>query len=533
MWWRTPLMKPDIWHDPLFLAGLKGGGQGGSASGPIVTFTGDGSPLRSLRLAIDPVQDLHGYEYPWPAGGGKNLVNYLACVGVGVRDDSDSVNASVTVSSDVITMTGYASYQSGGQIFKGIGSPSITGAFTVSADVKCTTSSVAFGVGAYEGGGTSDVAANYSVTANTWTHISRTFTHKTYSKIGIFLQPKLGTDTLEVKNLQLELGSSATAFAPYSNLCPISGWDEANLWRTGKNVWDEELEIGGINNNTGQNNDSATSNMRSAHYVSVIPGEKYRIVCGAGTGGNLYWYDREKNFIRHISWAAGTVYTVPSNAAFARFITSTTYGTTYNHDISINYPSTDISYHAYTGTSYPITIPTEAGTVYGGYISVGADGSAELVVDRAMAYAKKVHFPNKATGTVMDYRNCSGFPPTASMVDWNLARQQQMSNMAKIANANTEGAYGNYVAVVLTLGSERSVGILRISEDLYQSMTDDDAIEVVYKLLNPLTYPLSNITVQTLAGTNVLWADAGDVTVEWAGGKGFGKEAMLAWVMHR
>jgi hypothetical protein len=24
---------------------------------------------------LEPVQDLHGYDKPWPAGGGKNLFN--------------------------------------------------------------------------------------------------------------------------------------------------------------------------------------------------------------------------------------------------------------------------------------------------------------------------------------------------------------------------------------------------------------------------------------------------------------------------
>ena len=46
-----------------------------SASGSIASFT-DGSalPVESLSVSIEPVQDLHGYDAPWPAGGGKNLI---------------------------------------------------------------------------------------------------------------------------------------------------------------------------------------------------------------------------------------------------------------------------------------------------------------------------------------------------------------------------------------------------------------------------------------------------------------------------
>ena len=43
-----------------------------SASGSVASFP-DGAadlPVQSLKVAINPVQDLHGYASPWPAGGG-------------------------------------------------------------------------------------------------------------------------------------------------------------------------------------------------------------------------------------------------------------------------------------------------------------------------------------------------------------------------------------------------------------------------------------------------------------------------------
>ena len=50
-----------------------------------------------------------------------------------------------------------------------------------------------------------------------------------------------------------------------------------------------------------------------------------------------------------------------------RFGLSSTYGTTYNNDISINYPSTDHDYHAYNGTTHTTTLPS---TTYGGTLDV-------------------------------------------------------------------------------------------------------------------------------------------------------------------
>ena len=45
----------------------------GSASGAIATFP-DGSdlPMPKLEVAIEPQQDLHGYDAPWVGGAGKN-----------------------------------------------------------------------------------------------------------------------------------------------------------------------------------------------------------------------------------------------------------------------------------------------------------------------------------------------------------------------------------------------------------------------------------------------------------------------------
>ena len=48
-----------------------------TASGPIASFPdgADGIPVKDMTVQIEPVQDLHGYENPWPAGGGKNKLN--------------------------------------------------------------------------------------------------------------------------------------------------------------------------------------------------------------------------------------------------------------------------------------------------------------------------------------------------------------------------------------------------------------------------------------------------------------------------
>ena len=47
-----------------------------TASGSIASFTdgADGLPMKQIIADIDPVQDLNGYDSPWPPGGGKNQI---------------------------------------------------------------------------------------------------------------------------------------------------------------------------------------------------------------------------------------------------------------------------------------------------------------------------------------------------------------------------------------------------------------------------------------------------------------------------
>lgn len=256
-----------------------------SASGSIASIT-DGAedmPVQTLKVGIEPVQDLHSYDAPWPAGGGKNLLN-----------------------APDITLT------EAGTVYSGAISLA-AGTYTLSS--SNTTVSVTVGE-------TSGV-------------MPLTFTcAEAISSIEITAS---GEGTFN--NLQIESGSSATTYAPYSNICPISGWTGVTVTRTGEDQGDS--------------------------------------------------------------------------------------------------------------TTYHITFPTEAGTVYGGQLTVQDDGTGELVVDRAV-----------------------------------------------IASYNSESLSGEWIS----------------DRDVYASgTTPTTGAQVVYKLATPITYQLTDLEViKLLKGTNNIWADTGD-----------------------
>ena len=41
-------------------------------TGNPITFEADAQAVQNLKVALEPIQDLHGYDKPWVGGGGKN-----------------------------------------------------------------------------------------------------------------------------------------------------------------------------------------------------------------------------------------------------------------------------------------------------------------------------------------------------------------------------------------------------------------------------------------------------------------------------
>lgn len=106
----------------------------------------------------------------------------------------------------------------------------------------------------------------------------------------------------------------------------------------GFNQWDEEWEVGGLDNYTG-----ATTNqndrIRSKNFISCFPNTNYfiRFTDNADkTTIYVYFYDSSKNYISYLSGRGNQVIVSPNNACYMKFRTYNDYGTIYNHDICIN-----------------------------------------------------------------------------------------------------------------------------------------------------------------------------------------------------
>lgn len=139
-----------------------------------------------------------------------------------------------------------------------------------------------------------------------------------------------------------------------------------------ENQWDEQWEVGTLNTTTGQEDDTVTTKFRSKNFIPIIPGHQYRLV--APSAIVLYKYDATQTYLGNSTWNPGTR-TFESNCYFAKIASSTSYGATYNGDISINHDASDTYYHP---------------TVIGRHISkTPVENSTDLITSGAVYQVKE------------------------------------------------------------------------------------------------------------------------------------------------
>lgn len=120
----------------------------------------------------------------------------------------------------------------------------------------------------------------------------------------------------------------------------------------GINKWDEQWELG-IWNSSGQKNDSQNA-IRCKNYIKINPSETYYVFANFtryASGIILRLLDANKSFVRTVvvNSSSTKTFTADSNVEYVVWCSSSTDQiTTYNNDVSINYPATDTSYHPYS-----------------------------------------------------------------------------------------------------------------------------------------------------------------------------------------
>lgn len=165
-----------------------------TATGNPINITDAASaPIVSGVVTFEPVQDLHGYDKPWAGGAGKNLFDYEHVT----IDDYPNTSGTVQKGCELSVEIGY------------------TYSVKVNADENI-----------YLFSKSSDTVTLIGDIAT-----ARTFTAADNTIYYLRNATNISADNFRAKlqYVQLEKGSTATPYAPYSNICPIEGYTDCEV----------------------------------------------------------------------------------------------------------------------------------------------------------------------------------------------------------------------------------------------------------------------------------------------------------------
>ena len=507
------------------------------------------APAVLTKIKLEPKQDLHGYDHPWVGGAGKNL-------------------CPVIFSSRPPENNGYAI-----QIMND-GSITVTGTWTGSNNsVVGSSVQTKFNLPAGEyilNGANSNAFNNHGILLQgyDWTNSNIlttctgadapfTLSQETQVSVRLYINNSKATTPIPSEGIVLRpmirLATEADdTYEPYSNICPIEGYDVVEVTRVGKNL----LPRSAFPDRTGAGVTTTWMDDGTLH-VSMT----------SRTAQNR-WGLEGGQYVTHFTLPAGT-YTIYRN------LTTPYYGfRLYNLTDLGNLPSltasqsdtetvnmtltktTDIScsitgnvgdtgeiyaklgiYYANEYPSkweppmndtYAISLAAAGGTVYSGELTLNEDGSGIIAIDRYYHEFDGTEY-HSYIGT-HKFLRWSGSEYPVGIIDsngagWMANTWSSHAKSSQITTSNSSiGAYA-YVA------SGKSTYI-QLRLPMFEEWTEEEASQYIldqynagtpitmgYTLNEPMIYPLTATQIQTLVGTNHVWTDAGEITLTYRSDK--------------
>lgn len=318
-----------------------------------------------------------------------------------------------------------------------------------------------------------------------------------------------GADSMPIRKIVATIEPVQADGTPSpENHLPISGWTGANIPQKGKNL----LEL---------TNESMVSSGWNRYFPLTLKAGTYTISSqskfGVGTnyGVRLSLRNSSNGLLQRIldgytfgdtvltatfnvsaETASKTAYILvepkASGMAFADFDAA---------DLQLELGSTASDYKEYRGNTISVNWESEAGTIYGGTVTLNEDGSADVVANM---------FGFTVDGNYQNMSYQSNYVRIISPVslDTSTYRISGLCNMYVPA-----GSGANYTIYLVT------DTVLRVYDTTITSLADAVAkytatpLQVVFPLTTPQTYHFDNVgQLKTFLGTNNVWCNTGDIT---------------------
>ena len=205
-----------------------------SVGNPLQIWPNERALLKPVTV-LDPKQE--GSGYPYPAGGGRNIIDLSS-------PPTNNNNASISFDGKVATVTSTNSSAEVNYVrYVIIKNPEPGTVFTLSVgSIVASALNIPQARFIFSVDGTG-VISNIVGAGESSTIVVPEYNGEGSLRVNLYAHNKGSSSIVAVKgdyatfsNVQVERGSAATAWQPYSNIRPISGWTEAKLTRAGKNL---------------------------------------------------------------------------------------------------------------------------------------------------------------------------------------------------------------------------------------------------------------------------------------------------------
>ena len=208
----------------------------------------------TVKIKVEPYQDLHGYSKPWAGGCGKNLLP-MTVANIKALNTSGTWTGNQYARNGVIftILTDNSNNVTG---IKVVGTPTAEFEFTITS--RASGNDTFLPAGSYIlYQGTSDTTkcrmGINTQSGTTLAYSGSTFTISTLERHTVWVTFYNGVAVDLTLYPQIEAGSTITSFEPYSNISPIYGRNESVLTLNGGNIFFDlgGVQYGGVINNDG------------------------------------------------------------------------------------------------------------------------------------------------------------------------------------------------------------------------------------------------------------------------------------------
>lgn len=442
---------------------------------------------------IEPIQDLHGYDHPWVGGAGKNLLP-MTVEGIKAANTEGIWNGNAyTINGVTFTIL----TDNDGNII------GIKANGTVSARIDYSL---------YQG---LLPEGNYMLNGYVYTGDGGLYFHQSGSRIydygvneeGVAISIdsstayiRLGINSGVVLNnllfkpmIRLAIETDAS-FAPYSNICPISGLYSVEVKRCGFNVWDGEYEYGAFDQNSGEKADVANPPYRTKNKIPVSPSKTYYLK--ASHNIRIFTYSKTA-YLNNFVISPNSTFTTPSNAYYINFQTANDSDIN-NYCINVSDESKNGTYEPYQSETHSTSLPQ---TTYGGTLNVQ---TGELIVDRGVV----------TVDSSWEYSTWGG----KNYIRKDMSFDGSVPLISELCEYKGIGGAVDFIDGKMYISSGYTN--IYINDNRYPSKDDMLSIygnsKIIYKFSAPQTYQLTPSQVKLLLNRNNVStnADALDLTYQ-------------------